>query len=62
LQQVAASLEALVDEAGAIGDAARTASFADVARQTDGLRAQLLSAHKKILAMCEREGGDRVTH
>jgi hypothetical protein len=61
-QQTAASLEALAEEAGAIGDAARAGDFADVARQTDGLRAQLLAARKKVLAMCGRGGPDRVIH
>src|SRR5262249_22995946 len=43
-EQTAAGLEALADEARAIGEAARTGNFPDVARQTDGLEAQLLSA------------------
>ena len=61
-EQTAAGLEALADEARAIGEAARTGNFPDVARQTDGLEAQLLSAHKKILLMCERYRQGRVVH
>jgi chromosome segregation ATPase len=61
-EQTAAGLEALAGEARAIGDAARSGNFPDVARQTDGLEAQLLSAHKKILAMCERYRQGRVVH
>jgi uncharacterized coiled-coil DUF342 family protein len=61
-ERTAAGLEELAGEAQAIGDAARAGNFPDVARQTDGLRAQLVSAHKKILAMCERSGTDRVVH
>jgi len=61
-QQAAASLEALADEARAIGDDARGGNFADVARQTDGLHAQLVSAHKKVLALCGPDGSHRVIH
>ena len=61
-EQTAAGLEALALEAKAIGDAARDGDFPDVARQTDGLHAQLVSAHKKILAMCERVRQGRVVH
>lgn len=61
-EQTAAGLEALAGEARAIGDAARAGNFPDVARQTDGLEAQLLSAHKKILLMCEKYRQGRVVH
>jgi hypothetical protein len=61
-ERTAAGLEALADEARAIGAAARAGNFPDVARQTDGLEAQLLSAHKKILIMCERYRQGRVVH
>jgi DNA repair exonuclease SbcCD ATPase subunit len=61
-EQTAAGLEQLAGEARAIGDAARAGNFPDVARQTDGLEAQLLSAHKKILVMCERYRQNRVVH
>jgi hypothetical protein len=61
-EQTAASLEALAEEARSIGDDARSGNFADVARQTDGLHAQLRAAHKKVLAMCGPAGPDRVIH
>jgi ABC-type transporter Mla subunit MlaD len=61
-EQTAAGLEALAGEARAIGEAARTGNFPDVARQTDGLESQLLSAHKKILLMCEKYRNGRVIH
>jgi uncharacterized coiled-coil DUF342 family protein len=61
-ERTAAGLEELAGEAQAIGDAARAGNFPDVARQTDGLHAQLLSAHKKVLAMCERSATDRIVH
>jgi chromosome segregation ATPase len=61
-EQTAAGLAVLASEARAIGEAARAGNFPDVARQTDGLEAQLTSAHKKIIAMCERYRQGRVIH
>jgi ABC-type transporter Mla subunit MlaD len=61
-EQTAGGLEALAAEAQAIGEAARAGNFPDVARQTDGLHAQLTSAHRKILAVCERFRQGRVVH
>lgn len=61
-EETAAGLQELVDEAEAIGDAARAGDFADVARQTEGLRAQLASARQKLLATCERQRQGRVVH
>jgi chromosome segregation ATPase len=61
-EQTAVGLQELVREAEAIGEDAKAGDFADVARQTEGLRAQLTSAHKKIIAMCERYRQGRVVH
>jgi hypothetical protein len=61
-EQTAVGLQELVREAEAIGEDAKAGDFADVARQTEGLRAQLTSAHKKIVAMCERYRQGRVVH
>jgi hypothetical protein len=46
----------------AIGVAARDGDFADIARQTDGLKAQLTAAHRKLVATCERFRQGRVVH
>jgi chromosome segregation ATPase len=61
-EQTAIGLEELAQEAQAIGEAARAGSFVDVARHTDGLHAQLVSAHKKLVAMCDRFRQGRVVH
>jgi chromosome segregation ATPase len=61
-EETAAGLQELVTEAQAIGDAARAGDFPDVARQTEGLRAQLASARQKLLATCERYRQGRVVH
>jgi len=62
LEHTAAGLEELALEAESIGTAARDGNFPDVARQTDGLRAQLTSAHQKLVATCERFRQGRVVH
>jgi ABC-type transporter Mla subunit MlaD len=62
LEHTAAGLEELAREAQAIGDAARDGEFADVARSSDGLRAQMQSAHRKVVALCERVRQGRVVH
>ena len=62
LEHTAAGLEELALEAESIGAAAREGNFPDVARQTDGLHAQLTSAHQKLVATCERFRQGRVVH
>jgi chromosome segregation ATPase len=62
LEITAAELDALAREADAIGVAARDGDFADIARQTDGLKAQLTAAHRKLVATCERFRQGRVVH
>jgi chromosome segregation ATPase len=62
LEHTAAALATLADEARAIGDAARTDGFADVARNADGLHAQLVSAHRKVVALVDRMRQGRVVH
>ena len=61
-EETAEGLQTLVSEAEAIGDAARVGNFPDVARQTDGLRAQLASVREKLLATCERFRQGRALH
>jgi hypothetical protein len=61
-EQAAAKLATLGAEAEAIGDAAREEEFTDVARNADGLRAQLRSAQRKLDAVCERMRRGRVVH
>ena len=61
-EATATGLDELVEEARAIGAVAHEGGFEDVARQTEGLRAQLASARQKLLAMCERVRQGRVVH
>jgi ABC-type transporter Mla subunit MlaD len=51
-EQTAAGPEALAGDARRIGVSRPRRQLRDIARQTDGLEAQLMSAHKKILLMC----------
>ncbi len=62
LEITAAGIEELAREADAIGVAARDGDFADIARQTDSLKAQLTAAHRKLVATCERFRQGRVVH
>ena len=62
LEHSAAGLVELAQEAESIGVAARDGNFPDVARQTDGLKAQLTAAHQKLVGTCERFRQGRVIH
>ena len=62
LEHTVAGLDELAQEAESIGVAARDGNFPDVARQTDGLKAQLVAARDKLVATCERFRQGRVIH
>jgi chromosome segregation ATPase len=62
LEDTVAGLDELAKEAESIGVAARDGNFPDVARQTDGLKAQLVAARDKLMATCERFRQGRVIH
>jgi chromosome segregation ATPase len=62
LEHTVSGLDELAHEAESIGLAARDGNFPDVARQTDGLKAQLVAARDKLVATCERFRHGRVVH